>query len=603
MCGIAGIVGADADPGVVKKMTDALAHRGPDGEGHWNAPGVALGHRRLSIIDLSTAGAQPMISADGRFVVTFNGEIYNYKELRAAMPEYPYQSETDTEVILAGWQKEGERFLERMIGMFAFVIYDRERNEIIAARDHVGIKPFFYALRNGVFYFASEIKAFAAAGLRFEPDFLTIAEYLETGLYDHGEGTFFKGVRRLSPGHALTFSDGTLRIRRFWDLAERVKSRRPPVNAEVVDEFRALLDDAFRLQLRSDVPVGINLSGGIDSASLLYRVNVLSGERGLLHAFTMGFEEREADERPFVSRLVGGTGNPWHTSVLKPGEFFEYARAALRHQDEPYGGIATVAYHKMNETAHAADITVLLEGQGVDEMLAGYAYFDGFLYADYLKSGNFVALAREARRLGARSVAHAIRTRNEIRYQDRSKFLNHPLLRGEFIEQFGGAHTEIPRPFSSELSNALYRDVMYTKLPRVMRFNDHASMAFGRELRVPYLDHRVIEFAFTLGSNWKIRAGTRKMLLREAMKGIVPEEFRALQKRPVVTPQTAWLRGPLGDEIESLFASRSFAARPYADAARVREAFRAFRSRTTSENSFAFWQHINLELWFRMFID
>jgi asparagine synthase (glutamine-hydrolysing) len=616
-------------------MARAQAHRGPDDEGVWTAPGVALGHRRLSILDLSSRGHEPMASADGRHVLTFNGEVYNYLELRRELPEYPYRSRTDTEVILAAYARWGEACVERFVGMFAFALWDAEREVLFCARDRLGIKPFHYAFHGGDFLFASEVKAILAAGVPARPDGSTWAAYLTHGVYDHGEATFFEGVEALPGGSTLSVRMGvsagdgggvpalpgggvrvapvdplSLRPRVFWDLGSLTRDVTPLSDAEAEAGFLERFEDAVRLRLRSDVPLGVNLSGGLDSASLVATVDAVSEEAGALQTFTAAFGDPKYDETEFAARVPRRREWKRHFQRLDVADVWPLAVEASWHQEAPYGGISTLGYHHLHALARDLGVTVLLEGQGVDEMLAGYRYFRPLHHLDLLESGARGLLRGELRaeaalegrswRDGVAAMRQAL-GHGEPVYQDGTAFLAPDTLAPAVAER-AGAYPAFPEPYRDRLRNALYRDLRHTKLPRVLRMNDRLSMAFSRELREPYLDHRLVEFALRLPADQRIRLGRAKEVLSRAMVRRLPDEVRLPPKRAVVSPQREWLRGPLAAGVEGLLASGRFAARGLFDARRCREAFARFRAGAGS-NAFFVWQWVGTELWFRRFVD
>lgn len=627
MCGIAGVVGPGAGEPRARAMARVQAHRGPDDEGVWTAPGVALAHRRLSIIDLSRHGHEPMVSADGRHVLTFNGEVYNYLELRRELSDYPYRSRTDTEVILAAYARWGEACVDRFIGMFALALWDADRGVLFCARDRLGIKPFHYAWHEGDFLFASEVKGVLAAGLPARPDPLTWATYLAHGVYDHGEATFFEGARSLPGGSALTVRMGrgagagsggvapvdaaSCRPRAYWDLGALTRDVTPLSDREAEEGFLERFEDAVRLRLRSDVPLGVNLSGGLDSASLVATVDAVSEETGALQTFTAAFDDPRYDESDFADRVPRRREWRRHVQRLSAAGVWPLAVAATWHQEAPYGGIATLGYHHLHALARERGVTVLLEGQGVDEMLAGYRYLRPHHHLDLLEAGARGALRRElraeaalegdGRRDGVARMRAALAGRTGPVYQDGTAFLAPDTLSPD-VAGVAGVYPAFPAPYADRLRNALYRDLRHTKLPRVLRMNDRLSMAFGRELREPYLDHRVVEWVFRLSGDQRIRAGRSKELLRRAMAMRLPDDVRLPDKRAVVTPQREWLRGPLADGVEALLASGRFSTRGLFDASRCLETFRRFRSGEGS-NAFFVWQWVGAELWHRRFVD
>lgn len=512
-----------------------------------------------------------MQSPDGRFVLVYNGEIYNYLEIRKELNgTWQFKTQTDSEVLLAAYVKWGAKCLDKFNGMFAFVIWDREEKKLFAARDRLGVKPFFYRADGQKFSFASEIKGLLALGAKPIANESMIFDYLYHGLYDHTDETFFAGVKSLSPGHYLLWQNGKPSIAKYWDAAD-VKPRQRADEQETREEFVNLLRDAIRLRFRSDVPVGINLSSGLDSNSIYhFGLKITAGK---LRAFSMCSNTPEYNECELLGRVLSDEQKKyWHTSTLEPAEVFVRAASLNRTQDQPFGGIPTIAYQKMIALAKEAGITVLLEGQGVDELLAGYSYYQN-----------------PAASLGLS--------------QDASKLLHQDALDQAFVARHGSRKSiSFPRPFSSDLLNAQYRDLRYTKLPRVLRFNDHATMAEGRELRLPFLDYRMVEFCFSLPVEGKIRGNRQKVLLRDVMKGIVPEAVQKTQKKGFGALQTAWLRKYFKNEIYSLLDSESFKSRPFWNQDILREKIDWFYS-GQGDNSFFLWQGVNLEMWFKEYID
>jgi len=609
MCGIAGIVGRGWQLEQLKSMVSIQRHRGPDATGTYtdDAAGVGLGHNRLSIIDLSRAGQQPMANRAGTARVVFNGEIYNYLELRRELNDYPYQSHTDTEVILAAYERWGESCVEHFIGMFAFALWDDRRQLLFCARDRLGIKPFHYAWHNGCFLFSSEIKAILAAGFPAQPNMQSWTDYLVHGLYDHSTETFFSGVHSLSPGHTLKLENGQESIRCYWDLPNLSSETVALTDDEAAAQFLDLLTDSVRLRLRSDVPLGVNLSGGLDSASLMVIVDSLLPDHSELKTFTAVFGDPNYDECDFASRVPGHSHWSRHLQQLDETAVWDLALEALHHQEAPYGGIATLAYHHLHRLAHDSDVTVLLEGQGVDEMLAGYNYFRPYHYLDMLEQGRWQALRCELAACEAvgdweLKAMRQLRSGNGLNvYQDGTSHLQAHCVLPD-VRKLACHRPQFPQPFKDHLNNALYRDLRYTKLPRVLRMNDRLSMAFSRELREPYLDHRLVEFAFRLPGHQKIRAGQGKFLLRSAMAGRLPDSVAAAKKRAVVTPQREWLRTFLRPQVEEIIHSRSFVERELFDVKKVQSTYTKFCA-GEGENAFFVWQWVNTELWWRMFID
>lgn len=571
MCGIVGILGDNFRALELAAMVSSQGHRGPDGEGIYIDPQkrAGLGHNRLSIIDLSEAGRQPMFSADGRHVITYNGEIYNYLELRRELESgYEFRTRTDTEVLIAAYQKWGIGCLDRLIGMFAFVIWDETKGSAFAARDRFGVKPFYYHQKNdGTLVFASEIKAIHAAGVRRVPDDATWATYLSNGLYDHTERTFWKGIQCLPPGHFLEWKDGSARITCWYDIAERSGNEfdsRP--EAVVAEEYLALMRESVKFRFRSDVPVGINLSGGLDSSTLLGLVHDVQGADSDVKAFTFTTGDESYDELPWVEQMLAMTNHQLVDCRLRAKDVQMLAESVQYHQDEPFGGLPTLAYSNVFKAARENGVTVLLDGNGMDEQWAGYDYYQTTM------NGHAPSL---------------IQGTNE-----------RPVRPDCLDPEFRGLAQELdfPTVYPDKLRNTQYRDARFTKIPRAMRFNDRISMQYSTELREPFLDHRMFELALRQSPERKIQKGIRKAMLRQISQKLVPNGVSEAPKRPMQTPQREWLRGELNEwASEKIESALSGFARPWLDAASVRSAWKDFTA-GKGDNSFFIWQWITLSL-------
>ncbi|HLG98182.1 MAG TPA: asparagine synthase (glutamine-hydrolyzing) [Bryobacteraceae bacterium] len=569
MCGIAAVFGPGWNACQLDAMRAAQRHRGPDAEDSYvDSTGFAgLAHNRLSIIDLSAAGRQPIWSADGNLAIIFNGEIYNYCELRGELGGYPFHSRTDTEVLLAAYRRWGEAFLDRLTGMFAFVIWNERDRTMFAARDRFGVKPLHYSQWNGALYLASEIRALHAAGIPAELDTVSCASYLGAGLHDHSERTFWKNIHSLPPGHKMSLdAAGRVRVECWYDLAERTGvDYDTRTTAAVQEEYRSLLIDSVRLRFRSDVPVGINLSGGLDSSTLLGLVQVVDGEASRVEAFTYITDDSNYDELPWVRQMLARTEHRSIVCHLAPQETAELAESIQRHQSEPFGGLPTVAYAKLFETVRASGVVVVMDGQGMDEQWAGYDYYEA------IPNGGAAPIQGTKQRT-----------------------LRPECLTKEFRDL--AMPYEPPRPFPDMLRNRQYWDTRYTKIPKALRFNDRISMRSSIELREPFLDHRLFELAFRQPPERKIVNGTRKWMLRRIAQDLLPDEIVTAPKRPLQTPQREWLRGPLRgwatDRIEAALGRWGGA---WFNRDLVRHEWRDYCA-GNSDNSFYVWQWINLGL-------
>jgi asparagine synthase (glutamine-hydrolysing) len=618
VCGICGIIDFD-HPGeldIVKRMMAELQHRGPDAEGAFADKGVALGFRRLAILDLSPAGNQPFASADGRLQLVHNGEIYNYRELRRELEAkgHVFRTATDTEVILAAYVEWGQRCVERFNGMWAFALWDGARRRLFCARDRFGVKPFYYRLDGARFSFASEPKAFRVVPRApYRPNMRVVREYLEQGWLDQGSETFFDGIVRLPPAHTLVLDEHGPRLTCFW----RLEPHEPP-SGDTVEAVRELFFDTVRLHLRSDVAVGTCLSGGIDSSAIAVVVGaLLRTERETALAvgprqrtFTAYFEDPGFDERPFARDVVDCTAAEPAWITFDDGDLVADLPAIVEAHDEPFGSTSMAAQWYVMRAAKRAGLTVMLDGQGGDETLGGYRAFIGFHLADLLAGARVCALARELRafrsEIGAGNLAVALArpfapesVTRAVRARVRGAAkLVHPSLRSLPMEadENGSSFTERLRQ---------HQQLLLTRrgLPELLRYEDRNSMAHSLEARVPFLDHRLVDLLFSLPGDELIRSGETKSILRRALADLLPESVRARRdKLGFVTPTGRFLRGALGRLAEEVFASKRFADRGFVDGAAARERLARHRAGEL-DAGFELWRALNLELWARAFLD
>lgn len=614
MCGIAGIVGAGAEWRVelVRRMMATERHRGPDGEGVFTDPGLALGHVRLAILDLSAAGQQPMSTPDGRYTIVHNGEVYNYLELRAALDDTgPLTTQTDTEVIVRAYAKWGPACLDRFMGMFSFAIWDRKTRTLFCARDRFGIKPFYYAEHEGMFLCASEIKALLQAGVPRRPCLPTIYDYLAWGYYEHAPETFFEGINHLPPGCYLTVRPSeSPTLHRYYFLPDHVREQPAMSEETAIEHLRGLLEETVRLHLRSDVKVGVTLSGGLDSSTLLALVDRQAARPEQLEVFSCDYDDPAYSERPWVDAMVRAVGRQAHFTTMGSDEFWRFLEGITWYQEEPFGGVGTAAWVPLYQRAKDRQVTVLLDGCGLDDILGGYRSHHAVYLASLREQDprtfqhelrSYMATWRLTQTAALRDVQCALGDGRATMAGDGSDPVC-PECLSPTLAKHGGARPEFPRPFDSPLKNTMFQGLRHTKLPRALRFKDRLSMAFSQELRVPFLDHRLVEFCFGLPDHMLIRDGFVKYPLRASMHGMVPDKVRLAPKRVVSTPQREWLAGPLQDQVAAILTSASFASRGVVDPDTARDWYRRFQSGERA-NSFYVWQWLNLELWFRTLID
>jgi asparagine synthase (glutamine-hydrolysing) len=512
-----------------------------------------------------------MSTADGRFTIALNGEIYNYVELRDARGgRVAFRTSTDTEVLLSEIAVRGPACLDELIGMFAFAVWDERSQTLFAARDRFGVKPLYYhAAADGGVYFASEIRALHEAGVPRERDPAAWATYLASGMYDHTPRTFWKGIQRVPPGCWLGWTQATgVTIRRWYDLglvvAETESDTRP--ETLVAEEALALLDHSVRLRFRADVPVGVCLSGGLDSALLLALVNRLRGPDARIKAFTFVTGDARYDERPWVEAMLARTGHESFFSELRPEDVPRLASRVQWYQDEPFGGLPTLGMATVHARAREEGVTVLLDGNGMDEAWAGYDYYRHAATVD-LSTGPVQ---------GARGAT----TRPDC-------------LDQEFARQ---AVPFLPARVSDPLRALQHRDLCEAKIPRAMRFADRVSMMHSRELREPFLDHRLVELGLRQPADRKIRDGRSKWLIRRIVSDLVPDGVREAPKRPVQTPQREWLRGPLAPWAADLIeVALSAYGGTWLDRSAVRRVWLEYLA-GAGDNSFPVWQWLSLGL-------
>ena len=557
MCGIAGLlyegVRREQAMSVVRRMIAMQRHRGPDGEGFYDTAGASLGHCRLAIIDLTDTGHQPMSDADGRYWITFNGEIYNYLELAEELRGFGYRlyGQSDTEVLLTAYRHWGKACLDRLRGMFAFAIWDQKERSLFAARDRLGIKPFHYwADGNRQLAFASELKAL----LEFIPDRkanATLAgQFLAWSLLDHEPGeTMVSGISRLPPGHALVWRQGEgVKIWRYWELHVNAELHANPEHkGRLIREFREIFEETVSLHLRSDVPVGTCLSGGLDSSTIVCVVNLELQRRRLKekpsqHTFSACFEDPRLDERSYIKAVVDATGCQSHY-VFPSGEgFAKDLERWIWHQEEPVGGSGVYAQYCVARLARENGIKVLLDGQGADEQLAGYRKFILVYLRQLLHARSYVTAAREAVAFFCRP--EIIRT---SRFVDARRYLYGSLPESAVLwpeGSFPGRPSELGVGVS--LGSRTKADLTRFSLPPLLRFEDRNMMAFGIESRVPFVDHILVEWIAKLPVPLRLSGGWTKLIMREAFKGVLPELIRTRRsKLGFLTPEPAWLAGPL----------------------------------------------------------
>ncbi|MDQ3698837.1 MAG: asparagine synthase (glutamine-hydrolyzing) [Gemmatimonadota bacterium] len=564
MCGIAGILSsaaleAGANSRAIDSMIELLGHRGPDARGRWCEGEVQLGHTRLSIIDLSDAGRQPLADETGRWLLIYNGEVYNYRELRRELEGkgYRFRTATDSEVVLSAYREWGPRALERFNGMWAFAVWDRERRELFGARDRAGKKPFYYATdEEGTLYFASEIKALRAVGVGTAINPQAAFDFLTQGTYGHLEGEgFFAGVRELPPAHYFLARPGEApRLHRYWDIPVVEPRDRLPYDAGFRRRFRELVTDAVSLRLRSDVPVGATLSGGLDSSVLALCIDELT-DGAPIHLFTSLYEGTPCDETPYFDAVASRLRNPVVHRVRTDEEGWRDALLnVLDHQEEPFGDTSIFAHYHLMAAARREGIPVVVSGQGGDELLMGYPGMVQAYHGHLLGTGRLVSAAREIAAWGdvtGRGASGVFRGALlhtlplGLRDRVRARFLAGvarrvtPALRDRVtLRRFAD------EPGRTSFDSYIVQLFKRFSIPHLTHYDDRNAMAFSVEGRMPFLDHRLVELMFSVKYEAMYHDGVTKRVLREAFADRLPDVVRTRRdKVGFYTPLAAWMRG------------------------------------------------------------
>lgn len=626
MCGICGKLNFESDrkvdPGLLRRMTDVIAHRGPDGHGEYRSGPVALGHRRLSIIDLKT-GDQPISNEDGSIWVVYNGEIYNFAEIRAELIQrgHRFKSTTDTEVIVHLYEEMGDRCVTRLRGMFAFALWDERRQRLLLARDRVGIKPLYVAQTTRSFVFGSELKSILEdPEVDRAVDHESIDRFL-TYYYVPGDRTLFKSIRKLLPGHYLTVENGVVRTYEYWDLPQPA-TRSSPSYADAVAQLQDLLSRTVHDHMISDVPVGVLLSGGVDSTGVLsYAAKHAAGR---LHTFTMGFAgEGFADERPYARLGAAAFGTDHHEISMSAEDFRDFLPRYVWHMEEPVCEPPAIALYFVSKLAREHGVKVLLSGEGGDEAFGGYQTYRNQLLLERIKAtlgpgralfaAALNALGTHARRFAPYAGMARLPLPNYYFSRTASPFtsfnkLKSALYKDEFRRQLGGGVAEEPtlRLFErvrgrSYLQQMLYVDSKSWLPDDLLVKADKMTMATSVELRVPLLDFRVLEFAAGLPDSFKVKGWRLKRILKTTLSKTVPREILERKKTGFPVPYDSWMRGELRDYVNDTLRAPNAAIADYFDMRVIDETLDAHAAgRGSAKEIFSL---LVLELWHREFLS
>jgi asparagine synthase (glutamine-hydrolysing) len=633
MCGINGIALSSKsrrslDHELLCRMRDVIIHRGPDDGGIFIDGNVGLGHRLLAIVDVAH-GHQPMFNEEGSVAIVYNGEVYNHSDYRAELEAkgHVYKTHCDTETIVHLYEEYGPECTKLLRGMFAFAIWDKRKKELFIARDRLGVKPLYYVHdSDGSLFFASEIKSLLEAGaVRAVLNYAALPDQLA----NHGTSgveTLFRGVKRLLPGHTLTWNDGRVQIQKYWDVSFEPKPQKsdgatdssgPESDVQTVDAWRELFKKSVELRLMADVPLGMFLSGGIDSSAIAAMMSQMVREP--IKTFSVAFEEREANELEYARLVARKFGTDHHEIIVSPQQFFHELPNLIWHEDEPLGFIASVPLYFVSKLA-SEHVKVVLTGEGSDEILGGYGRYEKTL--SLLKYGRkyeslVPQFARSLIKSGVPANSKLSRTflsRNsdlENLYFDNFAVFNRSMQAGLLSDSaketigiadaydglrnwVGGSDAVDP------LDRMLYADTK-TYLHELLMKQDQMSMAASIESRVPFLDHKLVEFTARLPHRMKIRGSTGKWILREAMRGILPDEILTRKKMGFPVPVGSWFRNEFRHVVDEFVLSERALQRGVFNSDFVRRL--VSRHRSGENHDERIWFLVNFEIWQRRFLD
>ncbi len=612
MCGFAGILGTKKSENLnaLKKMVEIMHYRGPDQSDFLILEQGMFAHKRLSIIDLSTHSSQPMISTDKRFSLVFSGELYNYIELRKILLSkgHNFTTKSDTEVMLKSFIEFGEDALNRFIGMFSGCFYDNKTKTALLFRDNFGQKPIFYSKsRNNNFLFSTEIKGLIAGGIEVRPNLNSIARYLNQAIYDDDEETFFQDVKQLLPGEFIIITpDKKIKKKRWYNLQEKIspKENLKSLRTEIID----LIYNSTQLHMRSDVPVGLCLSGGLDSSALLTAISKTGNMTDNFTCLSLGFG-KDFSEKVWINSATKQFNLNSIILDFTPEDFLSSLKPMMWHLESPIGGLMNCGFKLIFEKANELGITVLQDGTGLDEAFGGYQHHHNLFIAkamidshpklnsyvlDYMRTWCCTkkdVLTAAKRSINSKNLAI-----------DGSSPIRKDVL-SEEIKNFKSFTTNINFNTGNFLTDSLCNYLQVEKIPRNMKMKDRLSMAYSKELRLPFLDKRLIELGLSLPIELLFKDGLTKSVIREAFHGIMDNRVRLAQKRSIQAPQGKWLKmQPMKSYINSILSSKSFAQRGLFKIDACKKAYDDYCSGEI-KNSFFIWQWINIEEWFRVFVD
>ena len=560
MCGLVACTISDCNHKIVAlEMLEKIKHRGPDNSGIFSDFNVSLGSCRLSIMDVSFAANMPMTDKTGRFVIVYNGEIYNFKDLKKKY-QFLTTTNSDTEVILELYAKFREKCLEKLNGIFSFIIYDKLNNNLFCARDPLGVKPFYYVFDNINFFASSEIKSFS----KFNSNNINlnvVKKYLMTSFYDYGEETFFKNVFQLKPGHYLNYSIKKKKLitKKYYFLNQKNNIEKNIKEENLINRGTDLILNSFKMQMQADTNISLNLSSGLDSKLMLSCVDKINGGQKKIRANSFFFENKNFNEKPDLEAFAKFKN--WKVNFFKinPEDVKSYFDETLFASDGPFPGLPTIAKNLLIKRSSVSSFKVVLEGQGGDDIAGGYKYFFGYFLKDLIKSGYLKKFFIEVFHFSKIEQINLFKVLNLLFNSfnslteggvsaDGSKSVFLDVLDRDLINKNNIVTNNLDdelKHISGDLKKVIYRDLFYTKLQRILKSCDRVSMINGKELRVPLLDYRIVDFFFNLENNQMIRNGNLRFLYRKIAGKLIGNQEEFIKKKYIIDPQSLWLKNEL----------------------------------------------------------
>tara|TARA_Y100000389_G_scaffold3743_1_gene3595 strand:- start:29689 stop:31557 length:1869 start_codon:yes stop_codon:yes gene_type:complete len=608
MCGIAGVIGSNINISTdnIKKLDQIINHRGPDFQNYLINKNYFLYHARLSIIDLRNVSNQPMLSSDKKFLIIFNGEIYNYVELKKKIKNYNFKTNSDTEVILAAYKKWGKKCLDKLAGAFSFLIYDIKKKETFFARDRFGQKPFFFNKTNSHFKFASEIKGLIALGLRPKENKKIWHNYLINGITDETEETFFQKVKQLLPGHyGLLNSRNQLKIFEWYNLKKKIKLNKDSKNKNIKKKILSRLKDSIKKCSRADVPISVSLSGGLDSA-ILFSIHAKNNfARNKPKSFSVSFG-KDFSEKKYIDLTTNKFKAHTNHINFSINDWIKSINPSIWHLESPSGGLITCALSKIYHHINKSGYKVVQDATGLDEIFGGYEYHH-LLYLNKLKNNSNKNFLNEMKNFcenwnykPPKALEKITKLTNKIpKTIDSYNLINNSLYNEKFVKKYHNNNKEI-----LDLKKSFVHFIQNSKIPRNNRLKDRLSMAFGLELRLPFLENDLVEYGLSLQDYMYFINGRSKSILRESVKGILDNKVRLAKKFSIQSPQNIWFKNKFFVEFfDEIINSESFKSREIYNVKKVKKVWKNFLNSKKNNTSFHLWQIINYEIWNRIFID